>query len=172
MLGIAKFSGWILVMALLVAGCARTPDTAGGTSVGTTPVSVYLMKEKPANPQGVAQARAESQNDAEVTVEGRIGGSAKPFVDGIAAFTIVDSSLQWCAEDEGCPTPWDYCCSDKTGKMALVKVVGADGEPVATDARELLGVKELSPVVVRGKAQRDEQGNLSVLAVKVYVGND
>ena len=37
------------------------------------------------------------------------------------------------------------------------------------DARELLKVQELSTVVVRGKAQRDESGNLTVLANGVYV---
>jgi hypothetical protein len=36
------------------------------------------------------------------------------------------------------------------------------------DARELLGVKELQTVVVKGKAKRDEQGNLTVLASGVY----
>ena len=37
------------------------------------------------------------------------------------------------------------------------------------DARKLLDVKELSTVVVQGKAQRDDAGNLTVLATGVYV---
>ena len=37
------------------------------------------------------------------------------------------------------------------------------------DAGELLSVKELSTVVVKGKAQRDDSGNLTVLASGVYV---
>lgn len=37
------------------------------------------------------------------------------------------------------------------------------------DAKQLLDVKELSAVVVRGKAQRDDAGNLTVLARGVYV---
>ena len=37
------------------------------------------------------------------------------------------------------------------------------------DARELLKVKELSTVVVKGKAQRDDVGNLTVIASGVYV---
>ena len=36
-------------------------------------------------------------------------------------------------------------------------------------ARQLLDVKELSTVVVAGKAQRDDAGNLTVLASGVYV---
>ena len=37
------------------------------------------------------------------------------------------------------------------------------------DARKLLGVKELSTVVIQGKATRDDQGNLTVAATKVFV---
>ena len=37
------------------------------------------------------------------------------------------------------------------------------------DARELLNVKELTTVVVTGKAQRDDAGNLTILATGVYV---
>jgi len=51
----------------------------------------------------------------------------------------------------------------------MVKLVDSRGKPVATDARELLGIQGLSTVVVRGDAERDEQGNLTVLAEKVYV---
>ena len=47
--------------------------------------------------------------------------------------------------------------------------MGSDGKPVATDARELLGVKELDTLVVQGKAQRDDSGNLTILASKVFV---
>ena len=92
----------------------------------------------------------------------------------MAAFTIVDLAIPPCGadgEDDDCPTPWDYCC--KTDQLkdnsALVKIVGPDGKTVSKDARELLGVKELSKVVVQGKAQQDEQGNLTVMAEKVYI---
>ena len=37
------------------------------------------------------------------------------------------------------------------------------------DAKRLLDVKELSTVVIQGKAQRDEAGNLTVLARGVFV---
>jgi len=40
---------------------------------------------------------------------------------------------------------------------------------VKADARGLLNVKEMSTVVVKGKAQRDEAGNLTILASGVYV---
>ncbi len=37
------------------------------------------------------------------------------------------------------------------------------------DAKRLLDLKELSTVVVKGKAQRDDAGNLTVLASGVYL---
>lgn len=37
------------------------------------------------------------------------------------------------------------------------------------DARELLKIKELSTVVVKGKARRDDAGNLTVLATGIHV---
>jgi hypothetical protein len=172
MTNMAKLWTGLTLAAVLATGCTKSNEPADQKGGATTPDAAYLLVEMPADAQAVEQARKVSQDDEVVAVEGRIGGSAKPFVDGIAAFTIVDPKLQWCAEDEGCPTPWDYCCADKAGKTAMVKVVGPDGQPVSKDARELLGVKELSKVVVRGKAQRDDQGNLTVLAEKVHVAKD
>lgn len=92
-------------------------------------------------------------------------------MDGLAAFTIVDPAVPYCAADEGCPTPWDYCCQqDKVpANSATVKLVDADGKLVAEGARDLLGVEELAEVVVRGKAERDDAGNLTVLAQRVFV---
>ena len=52
---------------------------------------------------------------------------------------------------------------------ALVKIVDETGELVKADARKLLKVQELSTVVVKGKAQRDDTGNLTILASGVYV---
>ena len=51
----------------------------------------------------------------------------------------------------------------------MVKVVDATNALVKTDAKRLLGVKELSTVVVQGKAQRDDAGNLTVLATGIYI---
>ncbi|QEG38422.1 hypothetical protein UC8_03790 [Roseimaritima ulvae] len=158
----------------LAVGCrpaevATTPDTDSAAPAAAG--SEYLVDSEPAGAVGVGQARQDSENDQAVTLVGIVGGSTKPFVDGLAAFTIVDPKVPYCAADEGCATPWDYCCETEAVKdnIATVKVVDAEGKPVATDARELLKVKELSTVVVEGTAQRDDQGNLSVLAKKVYV---
>ncbi len=165
--------GVVVVIAGLAPGCSQTNPQPASTSAANanSPDSAFLLAEKPADAQGVALARRHEGGEEEIAVEGRIGGSAEPFVEGIAAFTIVDAAVPHCSAEEGCPTPWDYCCETDQLKenTALVKIVGADGKPVSKDARQLLGIKELSQVVVRGKAKHDEEGNLTVLAEKVFV---
>lgn len=156
------------VVALSLVGCS------GGTTASSGPSAegaAFLVNEEPAGAIGVAEARKSAANDGEIVVVGRIGGSEKPFVAGLAAFTIVDPALKPCPDDEGCPTPWDYCCDTGSVKdnIATIKLTDPAGMPLAKDARELLGVKELATVVVRGKAQRSADGNLSLIAKQVFV---
>ena len=156
---------------LTLVGCGEgtsNPETKPAVPAAS---SAYILPTEPADAIAVGAARETAENDKPITVAGRIGGSEKPFVDGIAAFTIVDLKVPYCADDEGCPTPWDYCCKqdDVKSNIATVKLVDETGKPVSGDARELLGVKELSEVVVQGNAKRDDQGNLSLAVSKVFV---
>jgi len=161
---------------LLAIGCSQQSGEEAANSPSND-VSVdgskYVLNEQPEDAKEVIAAREAAADGDEVVVVGRIGGDVNPWIENRAAFSIVDNSLRACSDIPGdeCPTPWDYCCeTDKlaTG-TALVKVVDADGQLIKTDARKLLPVKELSTVVVRGKAQRDDAGNLTVLADGVYV---
>ena len=156
----------------LLAGCGGS-DTASQTAASVAPIGkAYLLTSEPAGGKAVVAAREAAKDGEEVTVVGRIGGDTTPWVKGMAAFKIVDPAARACSDipGDGCPTPWDYCCESDLGqKTALVKVVGEDGKPIGTDARALLGVKELQTVVVTGKAKRDDAGNLTILAEKVYV---
>ena len=165
--------GAILVSLVLAAGCGQKQTAE---PVSTTKASVgdrYLLAEEPQDAQDVITVREDVQNEADVTVVGRIGGSRDPWVEGRAAFSIVDLSLKACSDIEGdkCKTPWDYCCqTDLLPKATvLVKVVDESGNLIGTDSRALLSVKELDTVIANGKAKRDDAGNLTVLANKLYV---
>jgi hypothetical protein len=160
-----------------LAGCNGGGSTAAesdGAASGGESSAGYVVNEEPADAMPVGEARAAAENAESVTLVGRIGGSKEPFVDGLAAFTIVDPSVPHCATEEGCPTPWDYCCTQDQVRenIATVKVVDESGSPVVGDARELLGVNELAMVVVSGRASRDDQGNLSVAANEVFVRDE
>lgn len=163
------------VFTCLGCGTQSAPSTPAA-SVRRTPAvegRQYLLDAEPQGAESILHVRDESKNGDSVVLVGRIGGDVNPWVEGRAAFSLVDLSAKACSDIPGdsCPTPWDYCCeTDKLAKgKTLIKFVGGDGKPVAMDARQLLGVKELDTLVVQGTAQRDETGNLSILASKVFV---
>lgn len=135
--------------------------------------SKYVLTAEPDGAQNVIAARESVQDEGDIVILGRIGGGENPWVEGRAAFSIVDPSVKACSDIPGdnCPVPWDYCC--ETDKLptssALVTIVDGEGDVVKADARALLDAKELSTVVVEGKAKRDDAGNLTVLATGVFV---
>jgi hypothetical protein len=166
------FAAMAIAAAGLVAGCGKSsvPQEA---AVPSAEGAAYRLATEPAGAKGVKEARADVKDAEEVTIVGRIGGEANPWVEGQAAFVVMDSVLKPCGADEGCPTPWDCCCDPNLSPetKAMVKIVDGSGKTVALDAKTLLGVKELQTVVVRGRAKRDEAGNLTVLADGVFVRN-
>lgn len=160
----------LVCLSLLAVGCGQTETET--TQSKTVEVDTrYAATTEPANAVPVGEARNNSEDGQDITLVGVIGGSSKPFVEGLAAFTVVDPKVPYCAAEEGCPTPWDYCCTQDQVKenVATIKIVDDSGKPITKDAREFLNVKELSTVVVTGKAKRDDQGNLTVAASKVFV---
>ncbi|SFJ43321.1 hypothetical protein [Planctomicrobium piriforme] len=159
-------TGMLLTSAI---GCAPSPSAPAVTQ--TAPDAKYMATSEPAGAVGVGAARETAKDEEDVVLVGRIGGSTKPFVDGVAAFTIVDPKVPYCSKEEGCKTPWDYCCEQNQVKnnIAMVRFVDGGQKTVTTDARQLLGVKELNVIVVHGKAKRDADGNLTVLADQVFV---
>ncbi len=159
---------------LLTSGCSDAPKEKKAAAEANPAAATgpqYLSASEPAGALEIAEARKSAKADDKIAIVGRIGGSSEPFVDGVAAFTVVDLNVQHCSDDEGCPTPWDYCCTQDQVKdsIATVKLVDVEGKPVTDDARKLLGVKELSVVVAEGTARRDESGNLTVAATKIFV---
>ncbi len=167
------------LVAVFVVGCAQEqlpPGTQVPTAQTEQPTAdgaKYVLTTEPDGAKDVIEVREAAGDNDEVVIVGRIGGDMNPWVDGRAAFKIVDPSLKACSDIPGdaCPKPWDYCCeTDKLPEAtALVKVVDESGDVVAADARELLNVTELQTVVVRGTAKRDDAGNLTVLAKGVFL---
>lgn len=163
-----------IAVLITVAGCSsETPvETSTETSQPSAEGAKYLLSTAPGDAQDVIPMREAIEDDQDMVVIGRIGGD-DPWVDGMAAFSLVDRSLAACSDIPGnkCSTPWDYCCvSDKLpGATTLVKVVDEQGEIIPTGAQELLGVSELQTLVIKGKAKKDEAGNVTVLAKSIYV---
>jgi len=99
-----------------------------------------------------------------VAVTGRVAG----IVPGFVVFTLMDMSLPYCGEknkEDGCKTPWDYCCESTLTRSAnalLVEVRGADGKPLA--APEVPELRLLDQVSVAGRVIKDDHGNHVMLA--------
>ena len=161
----------VAIGALVVIGCAKSESVAEKFDA-----SPFLLTAEPENGVGVKAARESAKDQDEITIVGRIGGNAEPWVKERAAFYMVDTSLVACSDETedgetcSCLTPWDYCCeSDIPSAMVLVKFVDGSGALVKHDAKSNFGVKELDTVVVQGKAERDDAGNMTVLATKMFV---
>ncbi|MEX1223129.1 MAG: hypothetical protein WEA31_01155, partial [Pirellulales bacterium] len=137
-------------------------------------VSGYLLSEEPAGAMGVIEAREKAQNDEPVVLVARIGGSKTPWIDGRAAFMVIDAGMTLVAdgtdsaEGEIC---LDSCCASLlTDCTTLVKIVDAKGKVVPVDARQVLKADVNDMIVIRGKITRDEeQGSFAVLADGVHV---
>ena len=166
-----------LITFFIFTGCSHdhpNPISSPETKVAATEEGEqYLLTDEPDHAMDVIQVRTETTDNDDVVIVGRIGGSGMPWVEGRAAFSIVDRALEACGDrsDDHCPLPWDYCCELErlpTSK-ALIKVLDQDGQLVKTDARKLLGVTELQTVIVQGKASRDDADNLTILATGLYL---
>ena len=167
-----------VTMTVAAAGCADQTPSAPSVSVNTVSVdkSKYVLASEPAGAIGVVTAREEVEDDQAVVIVGRIGGSAKPWIEGRAAFVLADAAAlaEACADghcEEGCTKP--CCARDKElfSSTALVKFIDEQGRTLPLDARQLFNIKEKDMVVVRGIAKRDDAGNLTVLADGLYLRN-
>ncbi len=159
-------------MALLGCGRPKPADSAGlgGAPAGPSAEGArYLLAAEPAGARSVLEARKETNDGDRVVLAGRIGGSKTPFGKN-AIFTVVDASLNPCPDEEGCPTPWDYCCTpDLRQSMATVKFEAQPGKTISQSPQKLLGLGELDLVVVVGAVKRDDGGNLVVLGEGLFV---
>lgn len=168
MMASRRWAGGLVLSTTLVLGCGTPEANVPGQAV--VPSEVRAAAEPPGG-VGVAEAKKAATDGSEVVVIGRIGGSQKPFVSGLAAFTIVDPKLSHCPPEEGCETPWDYCCDPNAIKnnIAMIKLVDKDGKVMPSNATTVLGVKELATVVVKGTAKRGVDGTLTILSREVFV---
>jgi hypothetical protein len=144
-------------------------------AISAEPDLSVVLKKEPKGAVEVLALKKNAKDQQDVVVVGRIGGRVNPWVKGTAVFPIVDTSLRPCSEMPGdtCKTPWDYCCETNVPKATLlVMFVDEKGRVIKHDPREMFGVKELSTVVVQGKAKRDNAGNVTVVASKIHIRGD
>lgn len=155
-----------------LSGCESTPATRP-TAQSDIDGRQFLLSEEPDGAVGVIAARESAQDGAPLVLVGRVGGSVNPWIDGRAAFMLLDASMSVVAEGEdsaeGELCTGDCCATERLACTTLVKVVDAGGQVVQVDSRKLLGLKESDMVVVEGTAKKDKSGNFSMLATRVFI---
>ena len=155
--------GSVLCLAVW-AGCNKSTTD----SLSRSPDNALLLAAEPAGAIDVMNVRAEAQDGQPVVVLGRIGGGAKPWIDGRAAFLLTDERIVPSCSDE-CDAGCTQCAVEVAEATTMVKFLDAQGAVLNVDARELLGVKDQQIVVIRGVASRDDAGNVSIAANGIYV---
>lgn len=155
------------LVAALALGCSQESATVPTPNIDR---EKYFLAEEPEGARGVMALREEAQDNDKVVVVGRLGGGLNPWIEGLAAFVLLDASFQPdCEEDEVCEEGCTCCAEDAAKCSTIVKFTDEQGRVLPIDARQLLGVSELQTVVVSGTAKRDEAGNLTVMAKGIYI---
>ncbi len=128
---------------------------------------------------GVATARVGVRPGEPISVIGRIGGTRSPIVSNRAVFTLVDPAMKCCLEtsdEDHCPRPWDYCCSDRTelaAAMATIEICGPDGKPLALSLEHEGTLTPLTLIAVNGVLETpDASGSFVIRAKGIYLMPD
>jgi hypothetical protein len=157
----------LLVFLAAPAGCVPPKESAKEEPAIDS--EQYILAKEPSGAKGIREVRQKSRPGEEITVVGRIGGSARPFTKGRCSFTVIDLTVEPC-DDDGCGNPW---CSVKPDTLrqsvALVKFVDSTGKTLQADAKSVFAVEELSTVVVKGRASKDSKGNLVIVGSGLFV---
>jgi len=138
-----------------------------------------MLARRPLGAVGVATARVGVRPGEPISVIGRIGGSRSPIVSNRAVFTLVDPAMKCCLEtgdEDHCPRPWDYCCSDRAqlaASMATIEICGPDGKPLAVSLEKEGTLTPLTLIAVNGVLEApDASGAFVIRAKGIYLMPD
>lgn len=155
----------ILATGLFSAGCGDDKSAPEENNAGQGDDSYWLDKD-PGAGQGVHDSRG-SAPIKEAIVTGRVSD----LVQGVQAFKITDQSLIYCGQEtpeDGCKTPWDYCClaaDEVRANTILVELHDDQGAPLTGKVADL---KPLDILSVRGKLKKDDHGNVTLVADALF----
>lgn len=178
---------FLLAFTLLAVGCFEDGASTAGVDVAAAQKQFVLAAE-PADPQTVLDLREQEGgfSEGDVVLVGQVGGMPNPWQDeeanfpwreGQASFFIVDPSTvaEFSGHSHAAGDDHADCvfCQSKAAKsvdsIAGVSFFGADGQPLAVDARKLFDVKENDIVVIKGHAQKLSGDLIVVTATGIYV---
>lgn len=163
---------------LLLGGCrdSNVSETSSKTTTAAPTAGLFANASiaDGATLPGIGEVKKTAQAGETVRFVARIGGRAACFVPGSAVFIVADPILEDCIQKgDGCPKPWDYCCEPKErlrANTATVRLVDADGNPLAGTAEGLGGLEPLRTIEVVGIVhETGPEGLFVVDAEQVFV---
>ena len=159
-----KFLAAAVCLAAVVGCVNKTEISAEGKR--------FVLADEPAGAQGILDYRESKTEAGDVSLIGRVGLETLKWSNQSAMFVITDPSEaldpgQHVCNDENCP----FCKAKAAGhpSRAIVMLIGDDGQVPAVPAKKLLSLEEGQTVVVSGRAEINEQGDLVVHAKGLYV---
>jgi hypothetical protein len=169
-----------LALALAAGACSKEqpPAKEAGTSDKAAAVKVpdsLFLASAPADAKQIKATKPTLKKGDKVVLIGRIAGSVTPFVSNRASFTLADTALKACGEEnpeDHCKTPWDFCCEPRevvTANTVTVQVVDAEGRPLKTGLEGVKGLKNLATVTAVATVATAEGGAVVVNATGLYV---
>ena len=153
------------VCLVLLAGCTQQSQiSAEGER--------FVLADEPAGAQGILDYRESKPEAGEVSLIGRVGLETLKWSNQSAMFVITDPSEaldpgQHVCNDENCP----FCKAKAAGhpSRAIVMLIGEDGQVPPIAAKKLLPLEDGQTVVVSGRAEINEKGELVLHAKGLYV---
>ena len=156
-------------MATLVSCGGKVQESIEASKHLTAQDAVVVLTEEPDGVLDVIDMKQKVKNGDEVVVFGR----ARVFNKGLSQMVLTGTAVKHCAERPGdtCETPWDYCCEESSDVNAhsISVEVHEDGRPLKESLEGFAGLKLLSDVVVKGRAEKDDSGNVRVVASAIYL---
>ncbi len=155
---------------LLLGSCgdAAEPETTETTE--TSQLDAFWTASAPDGAREVQDVRSNASQGEQVVVKGRI----QDFVDGRSFIKLTDSALKSCLDLDGadcsCPTPWDYCCEDPENfKRHTISVGFHDegGRLLRESLKGYQGLDHLETITVTGAVDKDDAGNVTVVATSL-----
>jgi hypothetical protein len=132
----------------------------------------FVLADEPAGALGILDYRESKTEAGDVSLIGRVGLETLKWSNQSAMFVITDPSEaldpgQHVCNDENCP----FCKAKAAGhpSRAIVMLIGEDGQVPAIAAKKLLPLEDGQTVVVSGRAEINEKGELVLHAKGLYV---
>lgn len=162
-----------VAIGLMLTGCGETETSAPQTAPSSShnDGANWQLADAPADAIDVALAKGIAAQGDKVTIRGKIGGRMEPISLESGVFVLMDPAIPSCAdmENDGCSTPWDYCCESPETIMtnaATVQLRNASGDPLRLEDGDL---SPLDTVIVVGEVgPRANEQVMVILATGVY----